>query len=233
MTSSDAPHLPAQMFDSSVVRGESITFGLNQARRMMCLRVRALDMRLTRCCARYFCAPPRSFPAGLRVRGASHPHQAAALCISADAAPTGLQLMTPGETRRLWIPEALAYRGMAGRPKGMLVFDVSLYSVKSTPQPPKAPADVAAVPADAQVTPSGLASKLLQAGSGAKPKATDRVTVNYSGWTLKGELFDSSIPRGEPATFPLNRVIAGWTEGAAPSHKQSATKQLAPMCRLF
>jgi peptidylprolyl isomerase len=121
--------------------------------------------------------------------------------------------MTPGETRRLWIPEALAYRGMAGRPKGMLVFDVSLYSVQATPQPPKAPADVGGVPADAQVTPSGLASKLLKAGSGAKPKATDRVTVNYSGWTLKGELFDSSIPRGEPATFPLNRVIAGWTEG--------------------
>ena len=37
--------------------------------------------------------------------------------------------------------------------------------------------------------------------------------MQYSGWTTKGELFDSSIPRGEPATFPLNRVIAGWTEG--------------------
>ena len=123
--------------------------------------------------------------------------------------------MTPGETRRLWIPEALAYKGMPGRPAGMLVFDVSLYEVTAVPKPPAAPADVAAPPADAEKTASGLASKMLKAGpaGGAKPRATDRVTVNYSGWTVKGELFDSSIPRGEPATFPLNRVIPGWTEG--------------------
>ena len=126
----------------------------------------------------------------------------------------GLQLMTPGETRRLWIPEALAYKGQPGRPAGQLTFDVTLYSVKQTPRPPPPPADVASAPADAEVTASGLASKLLKAGSGgAKPKATDKVTVNYSGWTTKGALFDSSIPRGEPATFPLNRVIPGWTEG--------------------
>ena len=126
----------------------------------------------------------------------------------------GLQLMTPGETRRLWIPESLAYRGQPGRPAGQLTFDVSLYSVTATPRAPPPPADVAAPPADAEVTASGLASKLLKAGSGgAKPKATDRVTVDYSGWNTKGVMFDSSIPRGEPATFPLNRVIAGWTEG--------------------
>jgi FKBP-type peptidyl-prolyl cis-trans isomerase len=104
---------------------------------------------------------------------------------------------------------------MPGRPKGMLVFDVSLYSVTATPKPPPVPADVAGVPADAAVTPSGLASRMLKAGppGGAKPSAASRVTVNYSGWTLKGEMFDSSIPRGEPTSFPLNRVIAGWTEG--------------------
>ena len=121
--------------------------------------------------------------------------------------------MTPGETRRLWIPEALAYKGMPGRPAGQLTFDVTLYAVAAVPQPPPAPADVAAPPPDAEKTGSGLASKLLRAGDGVKPKATDRVTVNYSGWTTAGVLFDSSIPRGEPATFPLNRVIAGWTEG--------------------
>ena len=122
--------------------------------------------------------------------------------------------MTPGETTRLWIPEALAYRGQPGRPAGMLVFDVSLYSVTATPKPPPTPEDYAAPPANAEKTASGLASRVLKAGNGPKPKATDRVTVNYSGWTCStGELFDSSIPRGEPATFPLNRVIPGWTEG--------------------
>ncbi len=76
------------------------------------------------------------------------------------------------------------------------------------------PADVASAPAEAQVTPSGLASKILANGSGsAKPKATDLVTVHYSGWTTDGKLFDSSVNRGQPATFPLNGVIAGWTEG--------------------
>ncbi len=72
---------------------------------------------------------------------------------------------------------------MPGRPKGMLVFDVTLYSFKATPQPPKAPADVGGVPPDAEVTASGLASRMLKAGTpgGAKPKSTDRVTVDYSG----------------------------------------------------
>jgi peptidylprolyl isomerase len=78
----------------------------------------------------------------------------------------------------------------------------------------EAPPDVAAPPPDADVTASGLASRVLQAGTGtAHPSATDRVTVHYTGWTTDGERFDSSRERGEPATFPLNGVIAGWTEG--------------------
>jgi FKBP-type peptidyl-prolyl cis-trans isomerase len=77
-----------------------------------------------------------------------------------------------------------------------------------------APSDVAAPPADAKTTSSGLAYKTLKPGSGgAKPKATSTVVVHYSGWTTDGKLFDSSVARGEPASFPLNRVIAGWTEG--------------------
>lgn len=71
--------------------------------------------------------------------------------------------MTPGETRRLWIPENLAYRGMPGRPAGMLVFDVTLYSFVAMPKPPPVPADVAAPPADAEVTKTGLASKAREA----------------------------------------------------------------------
>lgn len=61
--------------------------------------------------------------------------------------------------------------------------------------------------------PSGLQYKILAEGSGKKPKATDKVKCHYEGMLIDGTLFDSSIQRGEPATFPLNGVIAGWTEG--------------------
>jgi FKBP-type peptidyl-prolyl cis-trans isomerase len=76
------------------------------------------------------------------------------------------------------------------------------------------PSDVAAPPADAAKTRSGLASKVIKAGTGkSHPRATDQVTVHYTGWTTDGKMFDSSVARGAPATFPLDRVIAGWTEG--------------------
>ncbi len=79
---------------------------------------------------------------------------------------------------------------------------------------PSPPADVAAAPADASTTPSGLAWKVLQPGTGSvHPGPTSSVTVHYSGWTTDGRLFDSSVMRGRTATFPLNRVIKGWTEG--------------------
>jgi FKBP-type peptidyl-prolyl cis-trans isomerase len=77
-----------------------------------------------------------------------------------------------------------------------------------------APADVAAPPADAKKTSSGLAYKVLKPGTGTThPRATDTVEVHYSGWTTDGKLFDSSVARGETASFPLDGVIAGWTEG--------------------
>lgn len=82
------------------------------------------------------------------------------------------------------------------------------------PTMPETPSDVAAAPADAAKTASGLASKVLQAGKGENhPAATDTVTVHYSGWTTDGKLFDSSVQRGTPTSFPLNGVIKGWTEG--------------------
>jgi peptidylprolyl isomerase len=121
----------------------------------------------------------------------------------------GLQLMVPGEKRRLWIPESLAYKGQEGKPKGMLVFDITLISM-----PNRAPADVKAPPADAKKTASGLAYKVLREGTGGRhPKVNSAVTVHYTGWTTDGKMFDSSVVRGQPATFPLNNVIPGWTEG--------------------
>jgi peptidylprolyl isomerase len=123
----------------------------------------------------------------------------------------GVQLMVEGEKRRFWIPEALAYKGQR-EPKGMLVFDVELISFM--PSPTDAPADVKAAPADAKRTASGLAYKVQKPGTGTRhPSASSMVTVHYSGWTTDGKLFDSSVTRGQPASFPLNGVIKGWTEG--------------------
>ena len=127
----------------------------------------------------------------------------------------GLQLMVQGEQRRLWIPGNLAYDGQPGRPQGMLVFDVELISIRVTPPPPPVPDNVSAPPRNAQRTASGLASLVLQRGRGTRhPIATDQVEVHYTGWRAEnGEMFDSSVVRGEPARFGLNRVIPGWTEG--------------------
>ncbi len=123
----------------------------------------------------------------------------------------GLQLMSVGDKARFWIPESLAYKGRPGKPAGMLVFDVELLSVT---EPPAVPEDVAAPPKDAKKTKSGLSYKVLTAGTGTThPSATSVVQVHYSGWTTDGKMFDSSVARGQPASFPLNRVIAGWTEG--------------------
>ena len=120
----------------------------------------------------------------------------------------GVQLMVTGEKRRLWVPEPLAYQGKRD-PKGMLVFDVELLDI-----PTQAPADVKVPPADAKHTASGLAYKELKSGTGrTHPRATDKVMVQYTGWTTDGKMFDSSLKTGQPFTTTLNEVIAGWTEG--------------------
>lgn len=64
-----------------------------------------------------------------------------------------------------------------------------------------------------QVTESGLQYSVIKEGTGKSPKATDTVVCHYEGFLTNGTVFDSSIQRGEPAAFPLNAVIAGWTEG--------------------
>lgn len=61
--------------------------------------------------------------------------------------------------------------------------------------------------------PSGLQYQIIKEGNGCKPKATDKVKCHYEGFLIDGTVFDSSVQRGEPAVFPLNQVIKGWTEG--------------------
>jgi FKBP-type peptidyl-prolyl cis-trans isomerase len=126
----------------------------------------------------------------------------------------GVQLLTVGERARFWIPEALAHAGKPGPPRGMLVFDIELVSIERRPEPPRAPKQLAAPPKDAKRTASGLAYRFLVHAKGTtKPTASSHVRVSYSGWTSDGELFDSSVVRGKPATFSLDSVIAGWSEG--------------------
>src|SRR5215831_15379511 len=129
----------------------------------------------------------------------------------------GLQLMVKGEKRRLWIPSDLAYGdnpAWPGAPAGPLVFDVTLLSFVKVIPPPPTPPDVAEAPPDAKRTSSGLAYKILTRGTGKRhPTSDDTVVVHYTGWTTGGALFDSSVVRGQPATFPLGGVIKGWTEG--------------------
>jgi peptidylprolyl isomerase len=128
----------------------------------------------------------------------------------------GLRLTAKGERRRFWIPAELA---ATGRPKrrgytGAAVVDVHLVDLVKMPDPIAVPEDLDAPPADAKRTASGLAYKILKHGKGKEhPKATSTVEVHYSGWTLDGQLFDSSVRRGKPISFPLTDVIKGWTEG--------------------
>ncbi|MGD0678143.1 MAG: FKBP-type peptidyl-prolyl cis-trans isomerase [Polyangiaceae bacterium] len=153
------------MFDSSVVRGEPITFPLNGV-----------------------------------IAGWTE----------------GVGLMVVGEKRRLWIPAALAYgpHPRGGAPAGDLVFDVELLDIVPGPKPPAVPEDVKAAPPTAKKTASGLAYRVLTPGTGKDhPVATSNVTVQYTGWTTDGKMFDSSVMRGQPARFGLSNVIKGWTEG--------------------
>lgn len=83
-------------------------------------------------------------------------------------------------------------------------------AITSIPAPP----DVAAPPAGATRTPSGLAFQVLQPGHGTRyPRPSSEVTVNYTGWTTDGKMFDSSLTQGRSLTLSLDHVIPGWTEG--------------------
>jgi FKBP-type peptidyl-prolyl cis-trans isomerase len=102
----------------------------------------------------------------------------------------------------LVLAAAIAVASCGGSPPGA--------EVEQVPPPP----DVAAAPADATRTASNIASKVIQPGTGTRhPLPNSRVMVHYTGWTTDGTTFDSSVTKGQPATFGLDEVIPGWTEG--------------------
>lgn len=146
-----------------------------------------------------------------------------------------LQLMPTGSKWRLTIPSEIAYGDREAGPipaNSVLIFEMELLSIKSaeeaeTEQRAQAEKWIAEftakqvaflqenVKADGVVTTeSGLQYKVIDEGTGAKPSGpSTQVTVHYAGQLIDGNEFDSSYKRGEPATFALNQVIPGWTEG--------------------
>jgi FKBP-type peptidyl-prolyl cis-trans isomerase len=118
--------------------------------------------------------------------------------------------MKVGQKVRIWSSQEQSTVGRRTA-RGDMVTDLELLGIGAAPA---APGDVSEPPSDASFTASGLGYKVLRKGSGkAHPGADSRVEVHYSGWTTDGTLFDSSVQRMSPASFPLNRVIPGWTEG--------------------
>jgi FKBP-type peptidyl-prolyl cis-trans isomerase len=127
----------------------------------------------------------------------------------------GLQLMLPGERRRFWIPAALAYGEQTnpGRPGGQLTFDVELVEIAQKRRPPSTPSDVAAPPASAQATASGLRISVLTPGNGKEhPSAKSHVKVFYAAWTQAGALFDCTANRGPSEIVAVEGNLPGWSE---------------------
>lgn len=134
-----------------------------------------------------------------------------------------LTAMSPGEKRRVWVPEELAFvEHMAHHgtkktlnadppPRVDLTFDVELVRILKAAE---RPLNLKAPPRDAFKTPAGVAILVLKPGAGTKhPSPASRVTLNYTGWTANGQLFESTVTSGHPAIFFMGTTLAGWREG--------------------
>jgi len=122
-----------------------------------------------------------------------------------------LTQMVVGEKARFWIPIKLT--NWNDDTDSRLTYDIELVELHQQAPPPKTPKDVAKPPAGAKKTAKGVRYRFLTRGtSKVHPGPRARVKVNYTGWTTDGRMFDSSVARGTPAVFPLDAVIAGWTD---------------------
>jgi peptidylprolyl isomerase len=131
-----------------------------------------------------------------------------------------LTALAAGERGRFWIDaERMNREEELPRDvtKGLLCFEIEVRQIaKPEHEPSPAPPDVARPPGGARKTTKGVSYRVLKAGSvntAQHPTENDTVKVHYTGWTTNGRMFDSSELRGEPASFNLNGVIAGWTDG--------------------
>lgn len=124
---------------------------------------------------------------------------------SAPALARAALLSPIGEKRRWWFM-------VSGNPDQTQIIDLT---VLGNVDPAPAPSDVSAIPASASKTASGLAYRVIKKGSQGNrhPTLQNTITIDYSGWTPDGKLFDSSVTRGEKAVFPLSGLISGWKEG--------------------
>ncbi len=158
-----------------------------------------------------------------RARGAAPQVRVSDLALDVPGLSEGLQLMKEGGRYRFFIPPDLAYGDNVGPdapfgPNETLIFDVELIKVQNPDrnlETAKKFLSENAKKNGVKTTPSGLQYQVLTEGAadGKSPEATDTVEVHYQGTLLNGTEFDSSYTRGAPIEFPLNRVIAGWTEG--------------------
>jgi FKBP-type peptidyl-prolyl cis-trans isomerase len=120
--------------------------------------------------------------------------------------------MLEGEKRRIWMNQTYAFRHQPGRMVGELIFEVELRSIAAPLV--MVPDDLKRPPDDALRTASGIAYRVLRRGNGTRhPTADSEVTVHYSGWSVDGTLFDSSVLRDEPAVVRLDTAMPGWREG--------------------
>jgi peptidylprolyl isomerase len=131
-----------------------------------------------------------------------------------------IELMVEGEKRRCWIPGRLAFGEKIegappdGKPHGTVVYELDLVSLSKAARLPEAPSDVAAVPADAERSESGLAWRVLKEGTGEKhPQANSVVTLHYTGWTPDGKVFMTTARQNIPKSAMMGSMIPGWHEG--------------------
>ena len=121
-----------------------------------------------------------------------------------------IQMMVVGEKRRLWVPEHLAPPKPQDAPSGAVVFDVELLGIRSVPNPPRS---FTTPPEDAETTISGAHSRRIAEGTGkSKPGASDVALMEWTGWTTNGVTFDSTVYRGRPTAFPLDKILAPFAD---------------------
>ena len=152
-------------------------------------------------------------PAGQTVDSTASRRQPAVLALdtTVEGLRKGLEEMVVGEQRRLWIPDPLAYRRRADRPGGAIVIDVELIGI--APSNEAAPPDIETPPSGATHTASGLVYHVLQPGTGTDhPLPHGFVTFHYNGWTIDGDLFDSSTLRAAPVTVRVDTTLPGLSE---------------------